>query len=290
MMTGLLIKAIAGFYYVRAEGQVYLCRARGVFKNRGVKPLVGDRVVIEPAEDGTGVVTEVLERRNSFIRPAIANVEKFLLVFSLKNPEVNLSVVDRFLVMAEKNHTDVVICLNKADLSDDGELERVKRIYSDLYPVIYISSVAGVGQEELKEHLKGKICALSGPSGVGKSTMLNTLKGEIVTETGVVSAKTGRGKNTTRHTEIFETDFGADIFDTPGFTSFDVVVESEEELERCFPEIFEIGEACKYDNCRHIKEPDCRVLQALESGEIHKSRYDSYVEQLKELRERNKKW
>lgn len=290
MMTGLLIKAIAGFYYVKSEGEIYSCKARGVFKNRGLKPLVGDRVIIESAEDGTGVVTEILDRKNSFIRPAIANVEKFVSVFSVKNPDINLSIVDRFLVMAEKNQTEVLICLNKVDMASAEEIEKIKKVYKDLYPVVCVSSATGEGLGELKSYLKAKVCALSGPSGVGKSTILNSLRGESVTETGAVSVKTGRGKNTTRHTEIFETDFGAYIFDTPGFTSFDVAVQEEAELEACFPEILEAAEGCKFDNCRHVKEPDCMVVQALELAKIHKSRYDSYIEQLKEIRERNKKW
>ncbi|MFV0516253.1 MAG: ribosome small subunit-dependent GTPase A [Aminipila sp.] len=289
-MKGIVVKGIAGFYYVKANGKVYQCKARGIFKKDGIKVAVGDIVNIELNEGSDALINEIGERKNQFIRPPIVNVDCFLVVFAATDPEPNFSIIDRFLVMAEKNNTDVIICVNKIDLAHEDRLKKIKQIYENLYPIVFISGKHGQGLEELKNMIVGKKCALAGPSGVGKSTILNAMEPQISVEIGEISEKTKRGKHTTRHSEIFDTAFGAMIFDTPGFTSFEVLDASEEELAHFYPEMQNYLGQCRYDNCRHIKEPDCSVRDAVLEGKISKSRYNSYVEQIKEIREKSKKW
>lgn len=289
-MEGIVVKGIAGFYYVKAEDVVYQCKARGIFKKDGIKVAVGDLVEIQLNEGSDALITEIKERRNSFIRPPIVNVDCFAVVFAATNPEPNFTIIDKFLVMAEKSNTDIIICVNKIDLVEKDIINKLKGIYQEIYPMVFLSGKTGEGIDELKEMLKGKKCALAGPSGVGKSTILNDLEPMVSVETGEISEKTKRGKHTTRHVEIFDTAFGAMIFDTPGFTSFEVLDADEEELAHLYPEMQKYLGQCRYDNCRHIKEPDCSVREAVEEGEISKSRYHSYVEQIKEIREKSRKW
>ncbi|QIB69953.1 ribosome small subunit-dependent GTPase A [Aminipila butyrica] len=289
-MEGTVVKGIAGFYYVKAGEQVYQCKARGLFKKDGIKVTVGDEVKIQLHEGSDALITEIKPRKNAFIRPPIVNVDCFAVVFAITQPQPNFAIIDRFLVMAEKSNLEIILCANKADLAEEAELQRVKDIYGGLYPLMLVSGKTGQGMDELKTWLKGKKCALAGPSGVGKSTILNALEPQVAAETGEISQKTKRGKHTTRHVEIFDTAFGAMLFDTPGFTSFEVLEADEEELAHLYPEMQDYLGQCRYDNCRHIKEPDCRIREAVTEGKINKSRYGSYVEQIKEIREKSKKW
>ena len=287
-MQGIIVKGIAGFYYVKVEDKVIQCKARGKFKNQGLTPTVGDLAVLQLLEDGDGIIEEILPRRNIFVRPTIANVDCMVVVLSAANPEPNFMILDRFLVMAEENRTEVVICVNKIDLGSEEMLRKIKDIYSSLYPLVFVSCKDRTGFVDLEALLRNKKCALAGPSGVGKSTILNCLMPNEEIEVGEVSHKTKRGKHTTRHVEIFETDFGAMLFDTPGFTSFDILDADEDQLHFYYPEMATYISHCKYDNCRHIKEPGCRVLEAVAEGDIHPSRYRSYVDQITEIREKRK--
>ncbi len=289
-MEGIVVKGIAGFYYVKVDNDVYQCKARGIFKKDGIKVAVGDYVSIQLNEGSDALITEIKERRNSFIRPPIVNVDCFAVVFAATNPEPNFFVIDKFLVMAEKSNTEIIICVNKVDVADKDKVEKIKNIYANIYPIVFLSAKTGEGVDELKEKLRGKKCALAGPSGVGKSTILNALEPKVDVETGKISEKTKRGKHTTRHVEIFDTTFGAMIFDTPGFTSFEVLEADEEELSHFYTEMQDYLGQCKYDNCRHIKEPQCSVREAVDEEKISKSRYNSYVEQIKEIREKSRKW
>lgn len=287
-MQGIIVKGIAGFYYVKVDHRIYQCKARGIFKKEGITPYVGDEAIIEDTNEGEAIINKILPRKNCFIRPPIANVDCFVIVVAAARPDPNPDIIDKFLVMAEKNRTDIIICLNKMDLIDDKNRRKIEEIYENIYPVVCVCGSTGQGIDELAELMKDKKCALAGPSGAGKSTLLNRLQSRIVVETGDISQKTKRGKHTTRHVELFETDFGALIFDTPGFTSFDILEAEEDELHFLYPEMAALIGGCKYDNCRHIKEPDCCIRDAVNQGIIHPSRYDSYVSQYKEIQEKRK--
>ncbi|NLY71785.1 MAG: ribosome small subunit-dependent GTPase A [Clostridiales bacterium] len=287
-MQGIIVKGIAGFYYVETEEGIYQCKARGIFRKDGIIPRVGDNVIIEAIDEEEAVINEILPRKNEFIRPPIANVDCFIIVIAAKQPDPNMSILDKFLVMAELYHTDVVICVNKIDLVEREELELFKEIYQPIYPLVFVSGKTGQGIKDLEDLIIDKKSALAGPSGVGKSTILNKIIGEKIAETGEVSHKTKRGKNTTRHVELYSLKNGGMIFDTPGFTSFDDLEAEEDELSYLYPEMQPYLSKCRYDDCRHLAEPDCEVQKAVKEGKIHESRYDSYVKQIKEIQEKRK--
>ena len=282
-MKGTIIKGIAGFYYVKSGETVYRCRAKGTFKEQGIKPAVGDEVHFQiGAEEDNMLVTEILPRKNCFIRPFVANVDCFVIVTAAKRPAPILRTIDRFMVMAEKAHTDVVFCINKCDLN--GKQKELKQIYGPIYPVVCTGEGMDEGLDQLRQIIRGRKAALAGASGVGKSTILNRLYPQALMETGAISEKSQRGKHTTRHSELFALDDeGTMIFDTPGFTSFDILTADEEELQFLYPEIGAFAGKCRYDNCRHLAEPECAVKQALAEGIIAESRYNSYKEQMEEL-------
>jgi ribosome biogenesis GTPase len=287
-VRGTIVKAISGFYYVRIRGRspcedrVYSCRARGVFKKEGVSPLVGDEVNIDVLDDEDGFVTDILPRRNSFIRPAVANIDTFAVTVAVRDPEPNAETLDRFLATAEAASADAVVCVNKTDL---GSADFLTAVYEGLYDTMTVSARTGEGMDSLKGRLAGRRTAFAGPSGAGKSSIINALLGGGGIETDGVSRKTGRGKHTTRHVEIFRADFGAELFDTPGYTSFDGVSAEPVEIGSLFPEIAKLSEGCRFDDCVHADEPDCAVRAAAAAGEIAGSRYASYRRMLDEAME-----
>ncbi|MBO4880874.1 MAG: ribosome small subunit-dependent GTPase A [Firmicutes bacterium] len=290
-MTGTIVKGIAGFYYVLAgEGEdrrVYECKARGIFRKDGITPLAGDRVSLSVLEDGSGSVDEILPRVNVFDRPPVANVETMILVAAPREPEPSFPLLDRFCVMAEQKNCRIAVCVNKADIGDPAILQRFRNVYGPVYPVFIISTKTGEGVEELRSFLKGTQAALAGPSGVGKSSIANVLLEDDAMETGEISRKTMRGRNTTRHTELFDAgDFR--LFDTPGFTSFELSEVEEDQLQHYFPEFAPYLGKCRFDNCRHLDEPDCAVAKAAADKAISRRRYSSYKDMMKFLQQQEK--
>jgi ribosome biogenesis GTPase len=291
--TGTIVKGIAGFYYVDTGERVYECKARGVFKNEKLKPAVGDEADIDVADDDTGVIIKIHDRRNIFMRPPVSNVEQFVVVSALADPKPNLPVIDKFLTTAELNNVEIVLCFTKSDLVSEKEIKRMREIYSKVYPVVFLDMTKEESVNDLVPYLFGKKSALAGPSGVGKSTILNALRRNQNTgsevETGEISEKTKRGRHTTRHVELFKIDCDGLVFDTPGFTSFDAPAVSDDELQELFPEIARYMGKCRFNGCRHINEPDCAVREAVEENEIHIQRYNSYSLQFEEIRERERR-
>ena len=285
-MEGRIIKALSGYYYVDTGTQLVTCRARGKFRLDGTSPLVGDCVRLDIAPDGTGSVREILPRRNSFIRPAVANIDLMVMLAAAVNPVTDPFLIDRVSALAEHHSCGFLLCINKSDLNRGDELFS---IYSASgIPVLRTSAVTGEGLPELSERLAGKVCAFTGNSGVGKSSLLNALS----LLTGEISRKLGRGRHTTRHVELFALENGGYVADTPGYGSFDIEqMESirPAELQYCFPEFEPYLGACRFTDCTHRNEPDCAVRAAAEEGKIHPSRLESY-RRLWELANRKKDW
>ena len=289
-MEGLIVKGIGGFYYVDTGSEIIEAKGRGIFKKDGITLAVGDRVELEIIDEAEkkGVINSIYPRKNQFIRPPIVNVDTFVVVFAASKPKPNLVLVDKFLVMAEMHGVEAIICINKRDLVSPEILGEYNAIYENIYPVIAVSARTGEGMDELKNALSAKTAALAGPSGVGKSTIINALVPHANMETGSISEKTKRGKHTTRHAEIFKAEGGGRIFDTPGFTSFEIMEADEESLMHYYPDIERYSDGCFYDNCRHLKEPQCAVREAVNKGKIHRLRYESYAANMEEIKNRKK--
>ncbi len=292
-MQGKIVKGIAGFYYVHVVNHgVYECKAKGIFRNRNIKPLVGDNVEIQLLDEQNklGSITDIKERQNELIRPAVANINQALVVFAIAEPMPNLNLLDRFLVMMEKNNIDTVICFNKTDLAEEEKLLQIKDIYVKAdYHVIFTSAIAGIGMEELKRIIDGKTTAFAGPSGVGKSSILNALMPQANSKTGSISEKIKRGKHTTRHTEIFHLHEDTYIMDTPGFSSLYVNDFEKEELQYYFREFKEHINQCRFIGCAHENEPDCAIKECVSNELISASRYGNYVLLYDEIKEKKKR-
>ena len=294
MINGKIIKGIGGFYYVDTENGLYECRARGIFRKNKITPLVGDRVSISVVdeENKKGVVEEIEERDTELVRPPIANVDKALIVFAIKNPSPNLSLLDRFIVLAEKENLEIVIVFTKVDLDADGELlEELKSIYEvSGYKVIPVSNKLKLNIDKIKEELKENTVVFAGPSGVGKSSLLNEVDKNFELKTGEVSDKIKRGKHTTRHAELLKLECGGMVADTPGFSSLTLDDIDESELKEYFIE-FDKYDDCRFGSrCIHENEPSCAVKEAVENGEISKKRYESYIQLLNEIRSEKRRY
>jgi ribosome biogenesis GTPase len=287
-MQGKIIKGIAGFYYVYVAGTgVYECKAKGAFRKMGMKPMVGDMVRIAEidGEARTGNVEEILPRTIELVRPAVSNIDLALVIFAAAKPEPNLNLLDRFLCMMEYQHVPAAICFNKCDLVDDAARERLAAIYRPAgYRLLFVSAKSGDNIDALRLLLKGKTAAVAGPSGVGKSSIVNALQSTHHMETGDISAKIERGKNTTRHSEIIPVDDDTFIMDTPGFSSMDVPGMEKEKLWQLYPEFVPYEPECRFIGCSHISEPDCGVKNALEKGQISRERYDNYCQIYEEMK------
>lgn len=276
-MTGTIIKTLSGFYYVSCEDAVYECRARGKFRLDGTSPLVGDKVSFNIDANGKGYIDTVFERKNFFIRPAVANVDALVFVAANTNPVTDPFLIDRVSVIAHNAGCELIVCINKADIDPADELYDIYT--SSGFKTVRTSAATGAGTDELKALLKGKICALTGNSGVGKSSLLNRIVPGLGLEVGEVSEKLGRGRHTTRHVELFCVGEDTYIADTPGFASFDISMMQSmkrQELQHEFPEIGVLACKCRFNDCVHLNEPGCAVLQALGDGHICRIRYESY--------------
>ena len=293
MIEGRIIKGIGGFYYIETEKGLYECRARGIFRKNKITPLVGDFVKISVVDEDNkkGVVEEIQERKTELVRPPIANVNKALIVFAVKNPTPHLSLLDIFIVLAEIENLEIVIILTKIDLDDDNTFEKIKNIYEPCgYKVIGVSNLENKNIDKVKEELKDNTVVFAGPSGVGKSSLLNQIDSNFQLKTGDVSDKIKRGKHTTRHAELFELKFGGMVADTPGFSSLTLDDIEDIDLKDYFIE-FEDHDDCKFGSrCIHQNEPNCAVKEAVENGEIPKERYESYIQLLNEIRQGKRRY
>ena len=290
-MQGKIIKGIAGFYDVAAGNTIYRCRAKGIFRNQKVKPLVGDWVEIEilDEKDREGNLTGILPRTNELIRPAVANVDQAIVVFAAKNPKPNYNLLDRFLMTMEKQGIPVIVCFNKKDLVKEKELAQLQSIYEQCgHQVIFISAREGNGIDEIRDLIRGKTTVLAGPSGVGKSSLMNQLNPDANMEVGAVSRKIQRGRHTTRHSELIMIEEGTFVLDTPGFSSLFIDRFEEDEVKDYFQEFAPYAEQCRFQGCSHTHEPDCGVKKALEEGRISRIRYENYVNIYQELKEKRK--
>ena len=280
-MQGKIVKGISGFYYVHVVGTgIYECKAKGVFRNRKVKPLVGDNVeiVVLDEEKHLGNVEEILPRKNELIRPAVSNINMALVIFAAAKPDPNFNLLDRFLCMMEYQKVPVTICFNKCDLVSEEEKENLQKIYAPAgYDILFTSVKTGENIDRLKALLAEKTTTVAGPSGVGKSSLINELQTDVRMQTGAISDKIGRGKHTTRHSEIISIGQDTYIMDTPGFSSMDLPGFEKEDLWTCYPEFVPYEPECRFIGCSHIGEPDCGVKNALAEGKISRVRYDNYV-------------
>ena len=281
-MQGKIVKGISGFYYVHVvESGIYECKAKGIFRQQKMKPLVGDDVEIDiiSEEKKTGNVAAILPRKNALIRPAVANVDQALLIFAAASPNPNFNLLDRFLVMMGRQDVPVILCFNKCDLITEEQQQEIAAIYeASGCKILFVSAKKELGLKELQEILEGKTTTVAGPSGVGKSSLINLLAPEACMETGEISKKIERGRHTTRHAELIQLKGDGYIMDTPGFSSLYLPEMEKEELQDCYPEFAAFEPYCRFQGCSHISEPDCGVKEALSEGKIHPVRYENYCQ------------
>ena len=281
-MEGIIIKGIGGFYYIKTSNDIVECKARGKFRYESLKPMVGDRVKINIV-NGKGTIEEILPRASTLIRPTVSNVTQAFVVFAIKKPDINYDLLNKFLVLCEYNDIKAIVCLNKEDLCTEEEKSEVKEIINNIgYEVLFINAKEKQGIDELKLRLKNNITVLCGPSGAGKSTLLNGLIDKKHMETGEISQKLGRGKHTTRHSELIEIENGF-LVDTPGFSTLGLDFIDKDSLKYCFPEFKEYNNLCKFNGCNHYKEPSCAVKENVEKNNINPLRYEFYIKSLEEI-------
>ena len=286
-MEGIILKGLSGFYYVDGgDGRLIACRGRGKFRHQKLTPLVGDRVVFTPLEGASGILEEILPRKNQFRRPAVANIDQLVVIASGAVPVTDPFLIDRVVSIAEGRECEPIICINKCDLDAAEELYRTYLRAG--FTTLRVSAETGEGIDRLAAVISGKVSAFTGNSGVGKSSILNALEPGFRLQVGEVSEKLGRGRHTTRHVELYRLSSGAIVADTPGFSSFDteeMELRPPEELQHTFREFAPYLDRCRFTGCAHIKEKGCAVLAAVKAGEISQSRHDSYVRLYQQAKE-----
>lgn len=286
-MEGIILKGLSGFYYVDGgDGRLIACRGRGKFRHQKLTPLVGDRVVFTPLEGDSGILEEILPRKNQFRRPAVANIDQLVVIASGAVPVTDPFLIDRVVSIAEGRECEPIICINKCDLDAAEELYRTYLRAG--FTTLRVSAETGEGIDRLAAVISGKVSAFTGNSGVGKSSILNALEPGFRLQVGEVSEKLGRGRHTTRHVELYRLSSGAIVADTPGFSSFDteeMELRPPEELQHTFREFAPYLDRCRFTRCAHIKEKGCAVLAAVKAGEISQSRHDSYVRLYQQAKE-----
>lgn len=290
-MKGKIIKGIAGFYYVYAQGSTYECKAKGKFRNQKVKPLVGDDVDITVLDEQEllGNIECILPRHSELIRPAVANVDQTLVVFAAASPDPNWNLLDRFLIMMERQQVPTIICFNKMDLVSEETMKQYRNIYAKSgCQILEASTYEEHGMDALRQVLQGKTTALAGPSGVGKSSIMNMLNPDANMDTGDISHKIQRGRHTTRHSEILPIGEDTYLMDTPGFSSIYFYDLEPEELKLYYREFEAYEPYCRFGGCNHIGERECGVKQAAADGEIAMSRYENYCLFYEELKDKRK--
>ena len=284
-LDGMIRKGIGGFYYVEAAGDIYECKARGIFRKNGIMPMAGDHVRIT-VEDGGNTLEEIYPRRNYLVRPPVANIDQLFLVVSICDPAPSTLIIDKTIAAAEDKEIEPIVVATKTDLQDSSWLEEIYDLAG--IPFLTVSSVTGEGVEKVKELLTGKISAFTGNSGVGKSSLLNRINPEYGLMTGEISQKLGRGRHTTRQVELLKLSGGGYVADTPGFSSIDIErydLIRKENLQFCFREFEPYRDSCKFPSCSHTCEKGCAVLEAVREGKIHPSRHENYVAMYQEVKD-----
>ncbi len=286
MTKGRIIKGVGGLYFVDTSNGIVECSIRGIFRKNKITPTVGDYVKISLLEDNTGIIEEILERKNLLIRPRVSNINCAVITFSIVSPNINIDLLDRFLILAEsQNIENIIICINKCDLANENDIENIKSLYENIYPIVFTSTKQNKGIEELKKLMNNKVTVFAGPSGVGKSSLINTILPNASLQTGDISKKIERGKHTTRQVELLEAWENTYIVDSPGFTSLTIDFLNDN-LDNYFKEFREYLGDCKFYDCKHIHEPSCAIKEQIGKN-ISEERYTRYTKLLNELLERN---
>lgn len=287
MIDGIIVRGVGGNYYVDTGIKLIECRARGLFRLKNIKPLVGDKVIIRLTEEdeNQGYIEEIKERTNEMVRPPVANAEQLLIFFAVTNPEPSFLLLDKLLIAAETNNLKPIICFNKCDLANETLKKEYENIFVNTdYRIVFTSKNEEGSLDELKNILKDKLTVFSGPSGVGKSSIMNAVQPDFQLKTGEISDKLKRGKHTTRHAEIYKLDSGGYVVDTPGFSSFELEGIGEYDLKEFYPEIKKYDSGCRFADCLHYKEPNCVIKNAVDDGLISQTRYNNYLRLLEEIR------
>ena len=287
MLKGRIIKGIGGLYFVDTSNGIIECSVRGIFRKSKITPTVGDYVNILTLSDKNGIIEEILERKNILIRPRVSNIDCAVITFSIISPNINIDLLDRFLILAEsQNIENIIICINKSDLANKDDVNLITNLYGKIYPVVFTSTLNNKGIEDLKNLIDKKVTVFAGPSGVGKSSLINAILPNVSLKTGDISKKIERGKHTTRQVELLEAWKGTYIVDSPGFTSLTIDFVEKDKLDYYFKEFRDFLGNCKFYDCKHLHEPNCAIKEQIGKN-ISEERYNRYTKLLNELLERS---